>query len=1390
MLFGTALIVGLHFLQAQETAEPVQGGVDGTNMDWNSLSDFEVELRALEQTPPLAASRVPEFSSGGFYSAQHPEWPMLPADVINVPVWPLDSGVFVLSDLNYNYNQPVKAVAISQSNGMMQPMDGGPPVPGGGGSTNAGNGMPMGGTPINTNGLWLQITSVTNGLANLILHGTTNGIEYEILSEPALTNGTDVSSWNSEGMFLGNAATNWTTIAVPQNGRTNLFFDARSWQSSDGSGLPDWWELKYFGHTGVDPLADPDGDGFDNWEEFEMGTDPTVFNSPPPPQQFQAILNNNTTVTLTWKSSLNATGYTIWRYDTVLEQSDYFTVGATDQFVDTNFINYSLYDNPITYEIEANYTNGNSGWSAEISPLVLDGESAAFVALGSGGSTVLAATGIPVEASELEITRIDWNTNGQSIAGSTNFYVAASSFASAYTVPTNWIGLGRDGSSWYVQTVWSNGVTSSATSAGYLKAVSNPGDHDMPGRFNDASTQLVQNAAFLVRAAGLTNPFNYSLDGTDIQQPTDYSYASYFNVNQTTGDGLGMYYGLLDWNLPFELNYRYRNFVFSSTNIYAWGFLNTGCQGTYSLQDPLTFEIASTNTAALPAILSSSQTTWMVPYSDPTALEINTGNNQFSLPNNIYNYFGLKLLSVKIAHSHSGTLYLDTISAGGGGLSRTNDTYYFYPQFDQPEFETVGFYFGSAQYNFVQDSLPGVTGFSPTNAQPLMVATVGQPYQIAGFSKQIITNGNTNKPVYISQYFDKAYKVNASGGVTTNQTGILSPYGIFLPTEPGPTALVTLPDENGQRGTGIVQVVSLQLDANHDGVMESNYFGPDFTTGNSFLGVADKALKFWVNNDYDQPGGGTNLDQDLPVYENEGNYDNTNIMPNSLYGQIRCQRNLENFARLWINGLPNLATNQGYSIILYMDSQSGGAINLYQAYETNGGTGYLTDTNTAASQVSSPYGDSVAQLVPDFDSDYTLPVDGSGKPLITHFLFEGAMSDFWGDGTGPDQLIMEIYRNDQLLTQCSAYIDFSNARDMYERAIVTNVIQTWPEMVQQTNISGFQVLSTPPYNSYETNQLAVFVHGWRMTAWDVEDFSDIMFKRLYWQGYQGRLASLRWPTRSRDTDTNTYDLFGTQIPADTLTYNRSEHIAFESGTGAAAYFNNLRQRFTNDTISVCAHSQGNVVMMEALKELAASSQAPLDNYVMMQAAVPAHCYDTAAPNYYSFTNEEQTFPTPNTYSNYAANIDNALRGAGKIVNFFNTNDYALVSASTNAVFFGISFPITTSWIANEQLAKPLVYFGYSYNPANSTAYLTNVAYGVTGRTVTNLWELMPFVARPRSLAVGSLSGVGGMVNGGEFNLISIGFTKEAYDHSGEFNRNIQDTVVQSFYPQLRSKLFP
>ncbi|EIQ01745.1 hypothetical protein OpiT1DRAFT_00319 [Opitutaceae bacterium TAV1] len=45
---------------------------------------------------------------------------------------------------------------------------------------------------------------------------------------------------------------------------------------TDGNGIDDNWELAHFGHIGIDPTADPDGDGLSNLAEYLADTSPQV----------------------------------------------------------------------------------------------------------------------------------------------------------------------------------------------------------------------------------------------------------------------------------------------------------------------------------------------------------------------------------------------------------------------------------------------------------------------------------------------------------------------------------------------------------------------------------------------------------------------------------------------------------------------------------------------------------------------------------------------------------------------------------------------------------------------------------------------------------------------------------------------------------------------------------------------------------------------------------------------------------------------------------------------------------------------------------------------------------------------------------------------------------
>ena len=46
---------------------------------------------------------------------------------------------------------------------------------------------------------------------------------------------------------------------------------------ADEFGLPQWWQMQYFGHVGIEPNADNMGDGLTNFEKWQLGLDPTQF---------------------------------------------------------------------------------------------------------------------------------------------------------------------------------------------------------------------------------------------------------------------------------------------------------------------------------------------------------------------------------------------------------------------------------------------------------------------------------------------------------------------------------------------------------------------------------------------------------------------------------------------------------------------------------------------------------------------------------------------------------------------------------------------------------------------------------------------------------------------------------------------------------------------------------------------------------------------------------------------------------------------------------------------------------------------------------------------------------------------------------------------------------
>ncbi|MCX6917521.1 MAG: hypothetical protein NT167_31550, partial [Verrucomicrobia bacterium] len=106
-----------------------------------------------------------------------------------------------------------------------------------------------------------------------MLHNTTNGSTYIINSTEAIDPVTN-SVWLVEGSLQG-GTNDVTPFALGIALRTNnLFIAAQACDECATNTLPLWWQLAYFGVTGVDPNGDYDCDGVTNLLEFLNSTDP------------------------------------------------------------------------------------------------------------------------------------------------------------------------------------------------------------------------------------------------------------------------------------------------------------------------------------------------------------------------------------------------------------------------------------------------------------------------------------------------------------------------------------------------------------------------------------------------------------------------------------------------------------------------------------------------------------------------------------------------------------------------------------------------------------------------------------------------------------------------------------------------------------------------------------------------------------------------------------------------------------------------------------------------------------------------------------------------------------------------------------------------------------
>jgi len=546
-----------------------------------------------------------------------------------------------------------------------------------------------------------------------------------------------------------------------------------------------------------------------------------------------------------------------------------------------------------------------------------------------------------------------------------------------------------------------------------------------------------------------------------------------------------------------------------------------------------------------------------------------------------------------------------------------------------------------------------------------------------------------------------------------------------------------------------------QLDKNHDLVMDKSFNGPDGTSQAS-------PMEWWVNNDHDWSSGSGDgyVGHDLMVGPNSpwnGFVDHSIVDYQGQY--IECHRDLEDFARLWICGLPAL-TNAGYQVTLSWNVSSGApAVNLVNSVETNGGTGYLTDTNVAKAQVDPTVygypGYKFAHVSPS--QPYTFPANYFTNNATKHLLFEGS-------GIGSGELVLTIYRNSNVIAQTGAWLDLHDVKDFYERAVITNnvsgTISNWTsgiEVVQQATASAL---------GDDTN-LIVMVHGINVGDWDWQSQSDTVFKRLYWAGYRGKFATVKWPCEF-------FNLW-TLLNTDTSVFNRSEVTAYKSGAALKTYIDQLHARFPGYRLHLFVHSQGNAVVSTAIQKGAA-----FDTYILTQGALPDSAYDVYAPVDSTLIAAESLYGTPEwqpmgyhgIYTNFT----------GQIVNFYNPND-----------------PVLACWVADQAAGKPDGYAKhattplasyYTYDGANG--WENGIFFGVfSSYLVTDPQESRAYISRSLTDSIGQSgpASAHGVIQSAVNLNANFGFNKAfPGDHSAQWVWPIQTCLP--YYNQILVQIKP
>jgi len=472
---------------------------------------------------------------------------------------------------------------------------------------------------------------------------------------------------------------------------------------------------------------------------------------------------------------------------------------------------------------------------------------------------------------------------------------------------------------------------------------------------------------------------------------------------------------------------------------------------------------------------------------------------------------------------------------------------------------------------------------------------------------------------------------------------------------------MTLSIEN-TRFRAKVQSGLFNVDANHDGMMDLSYQGPDFVS-------ASKPFRFWAN-DVDDVGdfGGDGIPGQQGTESDGLKYSYINGVGEKVYA-IFGTHELVNFFPVYLN-IGSLFQSNAISAGIdpsdysyrYTLSQADSALRFAYTYLTpTNYMDFLRATNTALS----------------LSSTYLTTITASGTDL--NFLFPGDVArgkqsiilvEAWTNTTQP--LVLTIYHGTNPIAQTSLPLSITGVEQMFRHK---NLMLNPADIAPTDRLTDASVPNEPD----TIEKSFVFLHGYNVNTNEARGVASDMYKRMYWSGSHAKFWGVTW----QGADSKGTPPFGNAL---TPNYHTNVVNAFFTAPKLANFIATL----TNiGPVVVSAHSLGNMVVMSSISDW----NAPINQYFMMDAAVPVEAidpttvtnfmvYSTGLNNWAPYTNRlyscnwHQLFPANDarstlTWSNRLCNLGNV-----DIYNFFSSGEEVLRTTTNDPPNSALSMTIT------------------------------------------------------------------------------------------------------------------